>query len=89
VVLNGADLFCLQFFPKMTIGAAAMYESVWWRRVASTWDFLVFNPLVDLETWWFPLLVMCGIAAGVFKWYTWQQRRRRLKQSHSGRDLDV
>lgn len=78
----------MQFGPKVTVGNAAMYRSLWWRRIAGAWDFVVFNPVLDLETWWLPLLLVAAILTAAFQFTRWQRRRIREK-AQRGRDMSV
>jgi hypothetical protein len=80
----------LQAYPKVTVGMSNMYDSQWWQRLISIWEVLIYNPLVDLEAAWLPLLVL-GTAVCGYRW--WRRRtgpRNRLKQLREGeRDLNV
>ena len=76
-----------------------MYDSAWWRKVVATWEVVVYNPLLDLETWGLPLVVL--VAAGALAArcrHRWQHLlpwpwplswRGRRKPAEGGRDLSV
>jgi hypothetical protein len=81
----------VQLYPKITLGSIHMYKSTGWRTLVSIWEVLIYNPLIDLESWWLVLLVLG--AAGLFAlrnlsaWFKWLRSKRLV--SEGGRDLSV
>jgi hypothetical protein len=89
----------MQAYPRITLAGAQMYESKWWRKVAATWEIVIYNPVFDLETWGLPLIVVAAVAVLALRyrrkwlhllpwpWPVWWRTRR--KPSDGGRDLSV
>jgi hypothetical protein len=83
----------MQAYPRITMGSARMYDAAWWKRVVAVWETVVYNPLLDLETWWLPLLLLAAAGGLLYRnrhrWpasWLWRSRRKPVED---GRDLSV
>jgi hypothetical protein len=72
-----------------------MFESTWWLRLVAVWELVVYNPVVDLGTWWFPLLVLGGVIVAAARSWSFRRHELQLKRLHgtpratTERDLNV
>lgn len=78
----------LQIYPRMTLGAEHMYKSAWWLRLVAVWEMLIFNPFIDLGTWWLPL-ALCGGAVGYRVWILRQRNKLKLLPVTKQTDRDL
>lgn len=82
-------MLTVQAYPKMTVGMTNMYDSQWWQRLISVWEVLIYNPIMDLEAAWLPLLILVAAVFG-YRWWHKRRGRRNRKQLREGeRDLNV
>jgi hypothetical protein len=78
----------VQVYPKITVGVANMYDSSWWQRLVRVWELLIYNPVMDLEAAWLPLLLVAAAGTCGYRW--WRRRRRLSRLKRAGeRDLNV
>lgn len=83
----------VQLYPKITFGVGNMYKSFGWRKLVAAWELVIYNPVLDLETWWLPLMVGAVAAALCYRnrarlWQRWL-RSKRQAAAEAGRDLSV
>lgn len=90
-MLGWAAFVFLEAYPKVTVGMANMYDSQWWQRLIGVWEVIIYNPLLDLEAAWLPMLILAAVTVCGYRW--WRRRRGqrgRSKQLREGeRDLNV
>lgn len=76
-LLCWACLFFLEFYPRVLFSEDALYGTLAWTYIAMVWEILVFNPLVDIDRPWKPLVIWPSIGFVVLRirMYYWKKRR--------------
>lgn len=68
-----------------------MYHSYGWRKLVNLWEAVIYNPVLDVETWWVPLVCVGVGGVVVYRNRAAWQRWHRSRQQHTqgGRDLSI
>lgn len=91
-----AAFIFLQVYPRTFLGSSSsMFDTAWWQTLVAGWEAAVNNPVVDVERWGLPLVLVLGVAYFTRRHWLWRvhglvgRRRGKRSKSVAEKDLEV
>ncbi|AQK62344.1 Guanylate-binding family protein [Zea mays] len=69
----------LETYTRMFWSAESLYYNPAWHIIVSSWEMIVYSPILDLDRWAIPIVIMLSL--GVLYWRCFGRRRKRVKGS--------
>ncbi|EER93294.1 guanylate-binding protein 4 isoform X2 [Sorghum bicolor] len=69
----------LETYTRMFWSAESLYYNPAWHIIVSSWEIIVYSPILDLDRWAIPIVIM--LSFGVFYWRCFGGRRKRGRGS--------
>ncbi|KAF8659455.1 hypothetical protein HU200_058486 [Digitaria exilis] len=69
----------LETYTRMFWSAESLYYNPAWHIIVSSWETIVYSPILDLDRWAIPIVIM--LAFGVLYWRCFGGRRKRGRGS--------
>ncbi|XP_008643530.1 uncharacterized protein [Zea mays] len=70
----------LETYTRMFWSAESLYYNPAWHIIVSSWEMIVYSPILDLDRWAIPIVIMLSL--GVLYWRCFGRRRKRDGTKH-------
>lgn len=69
----------LETYTRMFWSAESLYYNPAWHIIVSSWETIVYSPILDLDRWGIPIVIM--LSFGILYWRCFGGRRKRGRGS--------